>query len=256
MLPLIWIGAMLGCSTFGVPQDPVQDTPTDAETDTTIPEDTAVTEPTDAEPTAPTYTFEDGAIASLRDDRDLLGTQVTVIGLVTALAPEGFFIQDGTDARSGMYIYMDDADTVNGLNGETWSQALTPGDVVKVQGVFDAFSLSGDNTGAQDEVSPVDGGKVELLGFSNPVEAASVWQSALLLNGDDYEAMLVTVVNAVCETSAPGQGYWTTEEGLKIGDLMHTTVPQTGDSYDEVTGIYFYRDEEYRLMPRQGSDLR
>ncbi len=72
---------------------------------------------------------------------------------------------------------------------------------------------------------------------------------------EPYEGQLITISD-VEVTSAPNYGQVSTNyAGLFIDDLFTDFTATTGDTFSSVTGVLYYSYEEWKLEPREASDL-
>ena len=162
------------------------------------------------------------------------GQSVTTTGIVTAVAPQGYFIQDGTALRSGIYVYE-----------QTNSPAV--GDEVTLAGtVTEYFELT--------EI-------VDVTSFTINSSNNTLPNPILLSTGDasneDYEGMLVSVQNATCTNTDLGFGEWQVNDGsgaLAVDDLMFLFSPDLNIDYG-VTGILTYSFSAYKIEPRSMDDV-
>ncbi|MFK7771053.1 MAG: phospholipase D-like domain-containing protein [Saprospiraceae bacterium] len=162
------------------------------------------------------------------------GQSVTTTGIVTAVAPQGYFIQDGIALRSGIYIYeqnnspaLGDEVTLTGMVTEFFE--LT--EIVDLT----SFSINSSNNALPDPISVSTGDA----------------------SNENYEGMLVTVQNATCTNTDIGFGEWQVNDGsgaLAIDDLMYLFSPDLNIDYG-VTGILTYSFSAYKIEPRSMDDV-
>ncbi|MFT6320537.1 MAG: hypothetical protein ACJAT4_001463, partial [Granulosicoccus sp.] len=162
------------------------------------------------------------------------GQSVTTTGIVTAVAPQGYFIQDGTALRSGIYIYDQDN-----------SPAI--GEEVTLTGTVDEYF----------ELTEI----VNVSSFTTNSSNNTLPDPTLLSTGDasneDYEGMLVTVQNATCSNTDIGFGEWQVNDGsgeLAVDDLIYLFSPDLNIDYG-VTGILTYSFSAYKIEPRSIEDI-
>jgi len=162
------------------------------------------------------------------------GQSVTTTGIVTAVAPQGYFIQDGTALRSGIYIYDQDN-----------SPAI--GEEVTLTGTVDEYF----------ELTEI----VNVSSFTTNSSNNTLPDPTLLSTGDasneDYEGMLVTVQNATCSNTDIGFGEWQVNDGsgsLAVDDLIYLFSPDLNIDYG-VTGILTYSFSAYKIEPRSINDV-
>ncbi|MBI1266847.1 MAG: T9SS type A sorting domain-containing protein [Cryomorphaceae bacterium] len=164
----------------------------------------------------------------------LLGSSVTTSGIVTGKHSLGFFIQNGTGMWSGLYIY-------NNV------YQVEIGDLVEVTGAVEEYF-----------------GMTELINVSNVTISSSnnpVPAPELLTTGsagaEEWESVLVRVESAICNQPNAGFGEYFVNDGsgdLKCDDLLYVFVPTIATTYN-LTGPIYYSFSEYKLVPRDASDI-
>lgn len=162
------------------------------------------------------------------------GQTVTTTGIVTAVAPQGYFIQDGTALRSGIYIYeqtnspsIGDEVTLTGVVAEFY-------DLTEIVDLTD-FTINSSNNALPDPISVSTGDA----------------------SNEDYEGMLVKIENATCTNTDIGFGEWQVDDGsgaLAVDDLMYLFSPDLNIDYG-VTGILTYTFSNYKIEPRSMDDV-
>ena len=182
-------------------------------------------------------------------DSPLAGEVVRTSGIVTAIDPVAnngnpqlvYYLQDGSGAWNGIYVF----DYVD--NGNT----VAIGDEVEmIATVSEYFNLT--------ELSDLQ--SFTVLATNQPLPEPLLVGTGEVAS-EALESVLVRVENANC-TEAPGGanfGIWSADDGsgeVGIGKEMYTTTPDpvVGQAYD-VTGVVSYGFEEYRIQPRQASDV-
>ncbi|MFK8007351.1 MAG: phospholipase D-like domain-containing protein [Saprospiraceae bacterium] len=162
------------------------------------------------------------------------GQSVTTTGIVTAVAPQGYFIQDGTDVRSGIYVYEQDNSPAL---GDEITLTGTVAEFFELTEIVDltSFTINSSNNTLPDPISVSTG------------DASS----------EDYEGMLVTVQNATCTNTDIGFGEWQINDGsgaLAVDDLMYLFSSDLNIDYG-VTGILTYTFNNYKIEPRSMDDV-
>ena len=162
------------------------------------------------------------------------GEEVTTFGIVTAIHDDGYFLQDGTAPRSGIYVY---------------DQSLSPavGDSLRITATVDEYY---DLTELKDATT------IEILSENNPLPAPVVLSTAGI-NDEDYEGMLVQVVEANCTNPDIGFGEWQLDDGsgpCAVDDLIFAYTPMENTTYT-VTGPLHYSFEAYKILPRSAEDI-
>ncbi len=177
------------------------------------------------------------------------GQVVRTSGIVTAIdavANNGnpqlvYYLQDGSGPWNGIYVF----DYIDNGN------AVAVGDEIElIAQVSEYFNLT-ELTNLQ---------SFTLLASGQPLPAPLVVGTGEVA-AEALESVLVSVVNATC-TEPPGGanfGIWSVDDGsgeVGIGKEMYTTVPDPvmGQLYD-IIGVVSYSFEEYRIQPRQASDV-
>jgi hypothetical protein len=154
-------------------------------------------------------------------------------GVVTATGSAGFFIQDGTGPWSGLYIF-----------NNTFTVSL--GDSVMCRGKIIEYNDMTEMT----QVASVD-----ILG-TTAVPQPTVITTAQV-NTEEYESVLVRVINASCTNASAGFGMWAINDGsgaTLVDDVFFAYTPTLGQSYN-VTGPVFFSFNEFKILPRNASDV-
>lgn len=156
-------------------------------------------------------------------------------GIVTAAYSGGYWIQNGTGPWTGLFIF---------------DNSITPviGDSVIVTGNVSEYN-------GLTEISGPSAASIESNG--NPVPA-----SALLdINetwDEQWESVLVSVVNTTCTNASVGFGQWVVEDvngdSLLVDDLIFAYTPIAGTLFD-LTGPMYYSFSERKIEPRNAGDI-
>ena len=159
---------------------------------------------------------------------------VTTTGIVTGVASNSYFIQDGTDVRSGVYIF---------------DQGNTPqiGDEVTLTGTVDEYF----------EMTEIVSVTALTINSSNNMIPSPIILSTAAANNEDYEGMLVQVNQGVCTNPNLGFGEWEIDDSsgpIVINDLMFPFVPDVDITYS-VTGPLVYTFSQYKIEPRSMNDV-
>lgn len=130
-----------------------------------------------------TYTQTIAEIQGDSEDSPYLNEVVTTFGIVTAVHGDGYFIQDGTAVRSGIYVY---------------DQSLVPaiGDSIRITAEVDEFYNLTELKNAT---------TVEILS-SNHTLPDPIVLTTDGIHDEDYEGMLIKVVEANCTDADIGFG--------------------------------------------------
>jgi hypothetical protein len=166
-------------------------------------------------------------------DSPFMDQIVYTYGVVTAAGSGGFFIQDGTGPWSGLYIF-----------NNTFT--VSPGDSVLCRGKIIEFNEMTEMT----QVASVD-----ILGTTSVPQPTVI--TTAQVNTEEYESVLIRVVNANCTNADAGFGMWGINDGsgaTLVDDVMFAYTPTLGQSYN-VTGPAFYSFDEFKILPRNASDV-
>ncbi len=169
------------------------------------------------------------------EDSPYTGQSVTTSGIVTAVnSGNGYFIQDGTAIRSGIYVY-------DQSNSPTVGDAITlTADVVEFYNLTELKDLTAFNVDSQDNPLPA------------PIEI-----STGDIENEDYESMLIRIPGANCTNTDLGFGEWELNDGsgpARVDDLMHAFTPDEGVNYI-VEGPLYYSFDNYKIVPRSADDV-
>ncbi|MBU0489798.1 MAG: T9SS type A sorting domain-containing protein [Bacteroidetes bacterium] len=168
-------------------------------------------------------------------DSPLKDQIVTTNGIVTAKYGSGYWIQDGTGAWNGVYVYdiahtpaLGDDITITALVTEYYE--LTELKTVSAYVV----NSTGNTLPAVTPISTADG------------------------NTEQYEGVLVKVANANCTNAAAGNGMWIVNDGsgdLLIDDVIYAFPSPAVSTHYDVTGVGHYAFSEWKILPRSVSDV-
>ncbi len=168
------------------------------------------------------------------DDSPYVDQMVTTTGIVTALHDDGYFIQDGTAIRSGLYVY-----------DNTQTPAI--GDEISISGaIAEFFTLT----------ELVDVTAMEVLSSGNPLPAPIELSTGDTQN-EDYEGMFIKVDGATCTDTDLGFGEWQVDDGsgpLAVDDLLFAYVPLLNIDYS-ITGPLTFSFGAYKILPRSADDV-
>ncbi|AIF69739.1 hypothetical protein PAP_06720 [Palaeococcus pacificus DY20341] len=173
-------------------------------------------------------------------DSPYAGQTVITSGVVTAVASKGFFIQNGTGAWDGIYVYLGSSPSVN------------PGDVVEVKGyIKEYWGLT------EISVSLSYGDYVQVIG------SAPLPEPVLLPTGnvsqEKWEGVLVKVENVEVTDPDLGYGEWEINDGsgtLVVDDLIYAYSPEMGQKFDWIIGVVYYSYGDFKLEPRDAEDIK
>ncbi len=162
---------------------------------------------------------------------------VTTYGIVTAFNANGYAIQDGTGAFTG--IWVEDAANAGSVNR---------GDSLEVTGlVKENFNFT-----ILDNVSSM---TVVSQGNAEPMATPVTTSNA---NMEDWEGTKIVVENAPCTLDNDGFGQWVLNDGsgnILIDDEIYDyPTPITNNIY-WVTGIGWYAFSEFKIQARDANDV-
>ncbi|MEM8908208.1 MAG: phospholipase D-like domain-containing protein, partial [Bacteroidota bacterium] len=164
-----------------------------------------------------------------------MNQSVTTTGIVTAKGNQGYFIQDGTAIRSGIYVF--DSSNAPAVGDEITLTATA-------KEFFDLTELA--------EVTAF-----QVNSSDNPLPEPIVLTTGVAASGEDYEGMLVRLVEANCTSTDIGFGEWQLDDGTgpcAINDLLFAYSPMLNTAYT-VTGPLMYSFEAYKVEPRSAEDV-
>lgn len=171
-----------------------------------------------------------------QDASPLIDQMVTIKGIVTAsstIAP-GYFVQDGTEAWTGIYVY----DPNRTATPEIGDEVQLTGKVSEYFEMTEMVSIS----------------SVEILSSGNQVPAPIVIEGDT--NLEPYEGVLVKI-NATCSKASLGYGEWQLNDSkgnIVVNDLFFAYTPTEGTMYT-VTGPIEYSYNAYKIEPRSADDI-
>ncbi|WP_048148287.1 DUF4350 domain-containing protein [Palaeococcus ferrophilus] len=165
-------------------------------------------------------------------------------GVVTAIAgSKGFFIQNGTGAWNGIYVYLADYSMPEGLS---------VGSYVEVKGyVKEYYGLT------ELSIDKDYGNYVTILGTAD-VPAPVILPSGNV-SQEQWESVLVKVENVEVTDPDLGYGEWKVDDGsgpLVVDDLMYHYSPTMGERFESITGVVYYSYGKFKLEPRDENDLK
>jgi len=170
------------------------------------------------------------------DDSPWEESDVMLTGTITGVsANEGFFMQDASEAWSGIWVVWSD------------TEGLEVGDGVEVDGeVAEVSSVTTINASLVTEVDPMVSIVPVVLG--NPADAEM----------EMYESVLVTIEGAQASAANEVTGEWTIAyEAMNdavVNDLLYGYTPEEGNYYD-VTGVVNGRLDAFKVEPRMDEDI-
>ena len=172
-------------------------------------------------------------IQGMQDESPYIGQMVTTTGLVVAKSESTYFLQDGAGSWNGIYVY-------------STNDSLEVGTQISITAIVDEFS------GAT-QLSDVNSITVLVSEFTE----LSTTISAALLNTEAYEGVLVTIDTLMCtsEVNNYGEAEFSGATDVIISDDMYFDFTPSLGSYYAVTGVVNHSYGNYKINPRNESDI-
>ena len=165
-----------------------------------------------------------------------VGQKVVTRGVVTAVAPQGFFMQNGTGPWSGIYVYLGTSPGVN------------VGDYVEVLGtVKEFYGLTEIGTAMEN---------VTVLGRSEVPEPTPLTTGEVAQ--EQWESVLVRIFDVNVTDPNLGYGEWEIDDGsgpVRVDDLIYSYSPSEGERLAHVTGVVYYSYGNFKIEPRDENDI-
>jgi predicted extracellular nuclease len=165
----------------------------------------------------------------------LAGQTVSTRGVVSAVWPtEGFFIQHGSGAWNGIFVFNS---TINPAVGD--SIALTGN-------VFEYFGLT--------QLTNISANTIITSGNTLPAPALISTSAA---NAEQFESVFVRVQNAICTNSNAGFGMFKLNNSsmeLLVDDDIFAYTPVLGNGYN-AQGVMWFSFNEFKMLPRVTTDI-
>jgi hypothetical protein len=172
-------------------------------------------------------------------DSPHLDERISTTGVVTAIFPNGFYIQDGSGAWNGINVYPEDYDT----------SMLNIADEIYLE----ATVLEYNNKTELTELA-----NLEVTG-SRLLPAPTHISTADLASQEAYEGVLVKLQNITVTNPDLGYGEWEVDDGsgtCVVDDLgNYTYEPVQDDEIVELTGVVDYSYGAFKLEPRTDDDF-
>jgi hypothetical protein len=160
------------------------------------------------------------------------GQTIKTRGVVTAVTPNGFWLQSGKGAWNGVYVY---SNTINPNLGDSILISAT---------VSEYYSLT--------ELT-----NVALLENFGPSTIPDPEIITIAQVGEPYEGVLCKLVNVICTNVDAGYGMWQiTQSGnnLYVDDDIYAFTPTLNTHY-VITGIIHFSFDDWKILPRNADDV-
>ncbi len=167
-------------------------------------------------------------------DSPLAGVAVTTYGVVTATNGNGFWMQDGIGAWSGIYVRESAANVVLGDS------------VTVTATVEENFGLTRLNSVSDIIVNSLD----------NDLPATTLLTTGTV-GVEEYESVLVELLATTVVNDNIGNGEYVINDGsgdYVVDDVIYQFFPETFSGYDYV-GIAYYSFNVFKLAPRDQDDI-
>jgi len=164
----------------------------------------------------------------------LEGLQVITYGIVTAIYDYGYFLQDGSGAWNGIFVY-------------EYGSDVDPGDEINITANVEEYF---------DKTELTDTEQYTVLSSGNPLPEAVVIPT-IDVNQEAHEGVLVKVESAECLSFNSQYNEWMVDDGsgeVMVNDLLYAYIPSVGEFYD-ITGVVDYSYGSFRIEPRNASDV-
>lgn len=163
----------------------------------------------------------------------LVNETVSTGGVVTALASNGFFIQNGGGPWSGIFVFSTQNVPARG-DSVTFTASVTEFfGMTQLQNVNNFLVVNQGNTEVVTTVT------------------------AAMANTETYEGVLCRVLAATCTNADIGNNQWAVNDGsatLSVDKLLFNFTPTQGAVYN-ITGPTRFSFDTYRIMPRDAADI-
>jgi endonuclease I len=178
------------------------------------------------------------------------GETVNTTGIVTGAFANSFYIQDGSEPWSGIYIYSGEA-------------LPSMGDSVIVSGEISEFCWNGapcscstcGGAGVTEFYQPEN---IYIISNNNPLPEPILVSTGEALT-EQYEGVLIRMENVECTSLPGGFGVWQVDDGSGTCGIHNTPDgyefdPQIGETYN-ITGVVTSTFNEWKVDLRMPSDV-
>ncbi len=171
-----------------------------------------------------------------QDKSPLEGQSVTITGIVTGVSSgNGYFVQDGNASCTGVYVY-DPSRNPMPIVGDS---VILTGTVAEYYNLTEIKTLT----------------SFQILGSGKEIPVPVEVKTGEVT--EQYEGVLVKVINAKCTNANLGYGEWAADDGsgqVVVNDFIFKTVPEEGISYS-ITGVVDFSYEVFKIEPRSADDI-
>ena len=161
------------------------------------------------------------------------GQAVTTAGVVTAVGPDFFFLQDGAGPWNGIEVYDPSTNVTRG------DSVQITGSVTEYFGVTQIHQLSNKT----------------IVSSGNALPSATVVTTGAI--SEMYEGVLIRVENVICTNNDSGFGMWQVSDlsgVINVDDKLYLYAATTGQNYN-IDGIINYAFGTFRISPRDLNDI-
>ncbi len=179
-----------------------------------------------------TFTVEELSTVSIydiqgqTDSSPYAGQTLTTTGIITGVAYNGIFLQDGAGAWNGIWVYL-------GSSG-----SLAAGDSVTVTGLVAEYN----------GLTELEDATVTVISSGNTLPDATAITTAEMT--EQYEGVLVSFASATCTVAPDTYGEWKVDDGsgeATIDDKVLDYDGEVGTSYN-ITGVGDYSYGIYKVQ--------
>ena len=174
-------------------------------------------------------------------DSPYMGQIVETHGVITAYDGESkAFVQDGTGAWNGSYMYQP------GIELTVGDSVVIETEITEYYGYTELYPVQ--------SISIVGTGTVPVPALITP----GTLSGGCSLEGEAYEGVLVTMENVTVVQEANNYGEWLISDGTdtcEVEDTMIDFEPALGTEIVSITGVVEYGYGEYALVPRDTADI-
>lgn len=210
-------------------------TTTNADADNPMPIGTYSTEGGGGEPSIPLTISEIQETTDPSGDSPYVNQTVITSGIVTAVSDNGYWIQDGEGAWTGIFVRTSDEPTV-AIGDQIHIEATVQENygLTRLNNIVDFETISSENTLPTPTLVTTGNAGVE-----------------------EYESVLISISGATCVDNDLGFGEWAINDGsgqYRVAPEMYDAEPANFTTYD-VTGIAHYSFDIYKVLPRYADDV-